>query len=383
MRILSITSDPGAGGSSKSLLNLVEGLSALGHDVMIMLPSKGYLSDRLDAMGIKYTINRFISLNVWPPVYNLVDAWHFPKRVLILWLFNLLGARNLGRIIKQWTPDIIHSNNSLISIGYKASKKFNRKHIWHIREYGDKDFGFRFYPSNRYRSEILKHTPAICITHDLFTEYNIANTGQVIYNGVLSENETEYNAVKEDYFLYVGRITDGKGVTDLIQSFASYYNNGGRYKLVLVGNYDEKYHERLWTISRQAGIQSELINFIGHSDNVKDYMTKAQALIVPSKYEAFGRITAEAMFYGCLVLGRNTGGTKEQFDLGLNKTGQEIALRFESIAQLTSQMANIENMSLKEKEQYIIPAQIFAKQNFSIEQNIFQTNKFFVRVMNS
>lgn len=383
MRILSITSDPGAGGSSKSLLNLVVGLSSLGHDVMIMLPSKGYLSDRLDAMGIRYTINRFISLNVWPPVYNLVDAWHFPKRILILWQFNLLGARNLGKIIKQWTPDIIHSNNSLISIGYKASKKFNIKHIWHIREYGDKDFGYTFYPSQRYRSEILKHTPAICITHDLLKEYNLSHTGQVIYNGILSEKEIEYKPVKDDYFLYVGRITDGKGVTDLIKSFAIYYNNGGRYKLALLGNYDERYKDKLCTIAQVAGVPSEFINFIGHSDRVKDYMTKAQALIVPSKYEAFGRITAEAMFYGCLVIGRNTGGTKEQFDMGLCKTGQEIALRFESIEQLTSQMTNIEYMSLKEKERYIIPAQIFAKQNFSIEQNIFQTNKFFEGVFNS
>lgn len=40
------------------------------------------------------------------------------------------------------------------------------------------------------------------------------------------------------------------------------------------------------------------------------------ALIVPSPFEAFGLITAEAMFNKCLVIGRDTAGTKEQFDNG-------------------------------------------------------------------
>ena len=45
-------------------------------------------------------------------------------------------------------------------------------------------------------------------------------------------------------------------------------------------------------------------------------MSKALALFVPSSFEGFGFITVEAMFCGCLVIGRNTGGTKEQFDNG-------------------------------------------------------------------
>ena len=35
------------------------------------------------------------------------------------------------------------------------------------------------------------------------------------------------------------------------------------------------------------------------------------ALIVASKFEGFGRMTAEAAFRGCMVIGHNTGGTKE------------------------------------------------------------------------
>lgn len=49
-------------------------------------------------------------------------------------------------------------------------------------------------------------------------------------------------------------------------------------------------------------------------------MNRATALIVPSPFEAFGLITAEAMFNKCLVIGKDTAGTKEQFDNGQKNT---------------------------------------------------------------
>lgn len=53
---------------------------------------------------------------------------------------------------------------------------------------------------------------------------------------------------------------------------------------------------------------------MGYCKNVYLLMHKAKALIVASYYEGFGRMTAEALFCGCLVIGRNTGGTKEILD---------------------------------------------------------------------
>lgn len=57
-------------------------------------------------------------------------------------------------------------------------------------------------------------------------------------------------------------------------------------------------------------------------------MSKAQALIVASRFEGFGFITTEAMWNDCLVIGKNIAGTKEQFDNGVAETGHEIGLRF-------------------------------------------------------
>ena len=44
------------------------------------------------------------------------------------------------------------------------------------------------------------------------------------------------------------------------------------------------------------------------------------------------------MLNGCLVIGRNTTGTKEQFDNGLLLTGDEIGIRFEGNEDLNEKM---------------------------------------------
>lgn len=58
--------------------------------------------------------------------------------------------------------------------------------------------------------------------------------------------------------------------------------------------------------------------------NVRKNQTTA--LMVSSLYEGFGRITVEALFNGCLVIGYNSGGTKEileKDELGILYSNQE------------------------------------------------------------
>ncbi len=40
-------------------------------------------------------------------------------------------------------------------------------------------------------------------------------------------------------------------------------------------------------------------------------MSRAIAFLMCSENEGLGRVSIEAMFYGCLVIGRNSGGTKD------------------------------------------------------------------------
>jgi glycosyltransferase involved in cell wall biosynthesis len=72
-------------------------------------------------------------------------------------------------------------------------------------------------------------------------------------------------------------------------------------------------------------------------------MTGAEAFVMTSLSEGFGLTTAEAMLNRCLVIARNTAGSKEQLDRGFALTGSEIGLRFDTYTQLASHLHSIES----------------------------------------
>ena len=87
-------------------------------------------------------------------------------------------------------------------------------------------------------------------------------------------------------------------------------------------------------------------------------MAHAAAFLMCSENEGLGRVSIEAMFYGCLVIGRNSGGTKE-FVLD-NRTGY----LFNTIEECASIM---QKAVMSDNKQIILDAQNFACNNFSIE----------------
>ena len=98
-------------------------------------------------------------------------------------------------------------------------------------------------------------------------------------------------------------------------------------------------------------------------------MSNAKALIVASRCEAFGFITAEAMFCGCPVIGHNTGGTKIQFDNGLKLKGKEIGFRYQTEEELEQCMNDLTNNRAKISPM-LVDAQDSVVQLYSIENNV-------------
>ena len=94
---------------------------------------------------------------------------------------------------------------------------------------------------------------------------------------------------------------------------------------------------------------SNKIKFLGIRNDINELMTSSVATLVPSKFEGFGFITVEAMFNDCLVIGRDSAGIKEQFDNGLDATGEEIGMRFRTV----DEMANCMERAVIEDTSYI------------------------------
>lgn len=341
MKILYITHMNEANGSTIALKNIMSEMHRHNIGIGLLCPNKiGFLPDEAQKMGVSiFTIE-----GGYPPIlqYPNVKGLKKTKWTISMYLWHKRIQKEVYAIAKEFKPNIIHCNTSVIDYGLWAAKLLNIPHIWHIREYQDLDFKIKTYPSrhNLLKKMHLKWNYNISITKGIYKHFKMRPCDRVIYDGVIQENikESQSSEFKFQYILYVGNICEGKGLHILINQFIKFHGQNPEIHLLIVNkiNQGDEYYKYCKQLIDTNKCESH-IHFIGYRKDVYTLMLSAKALIVPSRFEGFGFIVAEAMYNNCLVIGRNTGGVKEQFDNGLQQTGSEIGLRFtddNDIAQL-------------------------------------------------
>lgn len=373
MRILFVVSVPSQEGSNLSLLNLITTLIDRGHECSLLSCRPGFLVERLRSMGIECKVIRYRA-SIYPRLHCLKDILYYIPSLALL-LENFVNYKKVKRYIAQFAPDIIHTNVSTISIAYKVSKELNIPHVWHIREYLDKDFNIRPFPSMISRKKKLAESYTISITEDIRSHFSLGNNpkGFVIYNGIMNKNEIYYTDDKAPVFLFAAFIQECKGVYDLLEAYVEHLHQRpqSNFILRLLGGYQEADFNRINKIIKDNRITErvEIFGKVSH-EVVCNNLRTASVAFIPSFSEGFGRTTAEAMFNGCLVAGRNTGGTKEQFDNGLRLCGQEIGLRFNSVEEITGIMNDICDYGIQRYKGMILSSQNVVKDLYSIESNV-------------
>lgn len=382
MKILSVAHTPSKGGANISWLNTLRGLKSKGVELMVVSPQKDFLTDRLEEIGIPYEIAPSYYC-VYPiERKGIANKLLFLPRLAYRLAVNALARKKVERAARKFRPDIIHTNGAVLDIGYRVARRLGVPHVWHLREYVDLDFGLDLMPSKKsYFAKIREKSHSISITPDIYRHYGIKEQlGRVIYNGIVDTALTGESRQRKCRFIFAGEVTEGKGVSDLIQAYRMYRAAGGGYPLEILGHYEEDYKEAICAMLREDGLEEDVI-FRGQVDNVADFMMESKAIIVPSKNEGFGRITAEAMGFGCMVVGRDTGGTKLQFDTGQATTGREVGLRFATIGQLAERMREVEDMPPERLREITEAARRSAETNYSIESNVNETLSYFKTVL--
>lgn len=340
MRILYISNNSSTGGAPAALLNLVRQLKDR-HEIAVMMPdSNGPLFEQMQVLGVKTYASRKYVLSIWPRVLN---PFKYINRI-----FGLYRNRNevrvyVGSVLDEFRPDVVHTNVGPLDIASDECRKRGIPHIWHLREYQDKDFGMTYFPGGKkgFRSLLSqKNNHCLAITEDVFAHWGLSGDSKVIYDGVISPVPYEQTG-KTGYFLYAARIEKGKGLHVLLKAFRKYRGSGGRRRLLVAGRPCGIYAYLCGMYVRLYGM-TDAVDFLGNRNDVFELMRGADALVVPSRFEGFGFTTAEAMYNRCLVIGNDTAGTREQFDNGLRMTGNEIGLRFHNVEELAGHLAAVE-----------------------------------------
>jgi phosphatidylinositol alpha-mannosyltransferase len=117
-----------------------------------------------------------------------------------------------------------------------------------------------------------------------------------------------------DYLLYFGRLDwTHKGLDVLVQAMAILVATHPDLRLRIAGR--GKDAERLLKASRDAGIR-ENIELLGAVDDAAraELFSGARILLMPSRFEGFGMVAAEAMAAGVPVIASDAGSLPEVVD---------------------------------------------------------------------
>lgn len=311
-------------GANRSLLTLLINIKEK-FEILVLVPGHGNFSDELEKNNIEYYItpNLFNNYFLWNTENDLSRRIFIFFKSLIWFLFaKIYICLWLVPKLKRFSPfSYVYSNSSVILLGYTIASKLKIKHIHHLREQPKFDYGINYFLGEKKIKEKIKKKSihVIAISKQVYNYFDLKGSNcHVIYNG-FPVNKSVKSKVYPDNrinLLIVGLILESKGQRDAIISLSDFLLKNPNYHLNIVGGNEDQ----LVSIVDFLGLQKS-VTLHGFQKNTEKYYNEAHIFIMPSLYEAFGRVTVEALSYGVPVLGLN----------GKNATAEIVTDKFNGI----------------------------------------------------
>lgn len=368
MKILFITHYSELYGANRSLLILLKDLNKKNIDLLVFAPQKGPLLDELDKLGVRH-----IKIKFWAWMGTAGPVFHL--KCVLRFLANIAVFPVLLLNVLRFKPTLVYTNSSITPIGVYLSLLLKIPHIWHVRELGKLDYNLEYDFGKKYFYFLMRKSDKIITISEFVKEKVFKGEWKnlrVIYNAVDFEKsgiETGSSVLtkKNITFLIMSVIHPSKGIDDAIVALGNLGKYFPEVKLIVCGGVaDKKYKLFLDNLIIKLNLTAQ-ITFTGFVENPFEMYNKADAVLVCSKNEAWGRVAVEAMIAGTPVIGFNNGGTKETIEDHFN------GLLYNNVEELAESMKTIiqdKDLANKLAEN----AQKFALQKFSVEKytaNIF------------
>lgn len=295
-RVLLLVPRMNIGGAETYVFTVAKGLKQRGHEVFVA-SAGGQLADKLETYGIK---------TIFLPVR-----------------FNIkLAAHLLSRIVKKYAIDIIHANSGDAGcVAALVKRQTNIKVVYTAHGlFGD-------YQREYIINEVDK---IICVSNFVkqkalaqnFTESKLVTC----YCGVDLERFTANQDVRavlrkkygisEDTLVLaiVSRIKNlsHKGHQDLFKILKDYAPQAD-WRLMVIGK-GKGLLKLKWTVYKM-GLQQRVL-VLGHRTDVEYLLNMADLLVLPTNFETFGLVLAEAMAMQKPAIAYSVGGTPEVINDG-------------------------------------------------------------------
>jgi glycosyltransferase involved in cell wall biosynthesis len=354
MKILFVITGLGMGGAEIQVVSLADRLSKLGHEITVISitgQQKVFFNDK--------KIN----------VINLDSNKTIKSFFLMIF--------RIKRILKEINPDIVHSHMvhaNLISRLLRLTTKINRLVCTaHSTNEG-----------GRIRSIAYRSTNFLCdyftnvsnVASQTFVNKGIVKEGGIhcVYNGIDTEKFTfnsssrdkiinEFKISKKDrIFIAVGRFTDPKDYPNLLSAYVTLVKKNDHTHLIIVGDGPLRADIERFITQNDLG---NSITLTGVRSDIAELMSASDFFILPSKFEGFGLVVAEAMACNRLVIATDSGGVKEV--LG----GHGFLVEAQNSLALSASMQEALFLSDETYRSITSQARIYVLNNFSLD-NIVQ-----------
>lgn len=312
MTVLYVNHEDGVvGGSSRSLDNLLESVKEYVSPV-ILLRSEGPVAEYFRSRGYECVVHPFRRLTYKGGF--LSRTVRFLPHLVTNTMINRRCVREVSSLLADRDIRIVHSNSGVIDIGLFLARRLGARHVWHIREYFDLGLGARpFRGFGRWMGEIKDSDAVILISKGLRDHLGLSSYARAYCfpDAVRSRKDVVLDKDKERFFLFcAGEMGAVKRPETAISAFGKSGLSEKGYSLKFTGNCRPERKDELMLVAKEAGVESN-VEFLGYVPDIKPLMTKAAAYLMCSEFEGLGRVTIEAMFYGCPVIARRSGGTLE------------------------------------------------------------------------
>ncbi len=255
-----------------------------------------------------------------------------PEDIYRNWQQNTKAVTDIEKIIKRTKPDVIMTNS--VVCPWAALAAYNQKvpHIWFVREYGDLDHG-RVYEIGRKKTlEDVGNLSALVLANsETLAEHlsNYMNPKKVsaIYApfdiGELQASASEkvpnpFKIEESLKLVLAGNLARSKGQLEAVRAVGQLVKQGSNIELCLIGKSgDTEFSQQLDNAIKLFAIEDR-VHLLGYQTNLLPYVSMADVGIMPSRMEAFGRVTFEYLAIGKPVVGANSGATPEMVKNGVN-----------------------------------------------------------------
>ena len=135
---------------------------------------------------------------------------------------------------------------------------------------------------------------------DIQNDLNIPDEKFVVIPHFIKTSSNSTNEIK-DQFVFVGRFSEEKQISHIIESYKLYIDNGGSTKLVLYGGIKGEERTKIEKLIKQYNLQNEVTIHPFTNDPLQVFR-ESKASLLTSKFEGFALSVMESINEGCPVI---------------------------------------------------------------------------------